>query len=239
MRRAPPPTTGPFATLHHVHKVFVDANVLYSRTLRDWLFILRQEAGNTFSVHTTEDVITEAVYHLRRNNQQWRGRKTKQLRERLVASLDEVVGDYDPTIEYPFKDENDRHVHAAAVECRADFLLTGDGGFQAPKPDAELPYEVHTPDEFFLLVDDSNSDAVMRATNRQREYWQKKAKAGETPMSLASALVEAKCPKFAKRVEGHLRALSGLRRELEKKKRLAANSGTASSTRAAPAAPNR
>ena len=227
---------GPFATLHRVHKVFVDANILYSRTLRDWLFILRQEAGNTFSLHTTEDVISEAFYHLRRDNTQWPGHMITQLRERLVASLDEVVGDYDPMIEYPFTDENDRHVHAAAVECRADFLLTADGGFQAPRPDAELPYEVHTPDEFFLLVDDSNSDAVMRATDRQRAYWQKRADAGSPAMSLTSALNKADCPKFANRVEAHLRTLSGLPRELEKKKRLTADPGARPAPRPAPTA---
>lgn len=227
---------GPFATLHRVHKVFVDANVLYSRTLRDWLFILQQETGNMFAVQSTEDVLSETLYHLRRKHPNWSGAQISGLRKLLTDSIHEVVGDYDPTIEYPFKDPNDRHVHAAAVAGGAEFLLTIDGGFTAPDPDAELPYEVYTADQFFLLIEDSSSDGVMRAAKRQREYWQKKSDAGHTPKTLAEALVAAGCPGFAKKVEAHLKTLSGLPRALEKKKRLVADSGTRSGSSAAPAA---
>jgi len=49
---------------------------------------------------------------------------------------------------------NDQHVHAAAVACQAEIVLTSDGGFTAPGVVEELPYEVYPPDEFFVLVDD-------------------------------------------------------------------------------------
>ncbi len=54
------------------HAVFVDANVLYSRTQRDWLGLLHRDT-DAFEVFWSEDVITEALYHLRKKHQDWDG----------------------------------------------------------------------------------------------------------------------------------------------------------------------
>lgn len=43
-------------------RVLVDANVLYSRTLRDWLALLYLESDSFFSVYWTEDILAEAMY---------------------------------------------------------------------------------------------------------------------------------------------------------------------------------
>lgn len=38
-------------------RVFVDANILFARTLRDWLFLLKLQSENSmFIVMATEDV---------------------------------------------------------------------------------------------------------------------------------------------------------------------------------------
>lgn len=200
-----------------MHKVLVDANVLYSKTLRDWLFLLRQET-NMFAVFSTEDILTETIYHLRKNNAGWTGGQIAGVRELIERSLDDKVREYDPQIPYPFNDPNDRHVHAAAVAAGVDFLVTLDGGFQLPAEiDPEtLEYEIYTADEFFILADDSSSQAVMRVTERQRHYWEERTARGETPISLADALRRAKCPEFAARVEDHLRTQSGIPRVLRK-----------------------
>jgi predicted nucleic acid-binding protein len=186
-----------------IQRVFVDANVLYSRTLRDWLFLLRRETEGMFQIHTTEDVLAELVYTLRRNNPQMDGGVITNLRDKLVASIDELVGDFDATIEYTGADPNDRHVHAAAVASHAHVLLTDDGGFKGSDDD---PYEVFTCDDFFVLVDDSASWMVERVVADQNTYWSKKPGSRKT---LSQALVDAGCPEFAKRVEIHLRTLSG------------------------------
>ncbi|MCH5643313.1 hypothetical protein [Gordonia sp. ABSL49_1] len=48
-------------------RVFVDENVLWPKTLRDWLFLLRNATGGEmFTVCSTEDVVAEAIYTLRR-----------------------------------------------------------------------------------------------------------------------------------------------------------------------------
>lgn len=94
--------------------VLVDANVLYSKTLRDWLFLLKLESdGNMFSVLVTEDVIAETLYRLRRNNPAAPGGLISNIHDRIVANIDERVSDFVVDGSFPGKDQNDAHVHAA------------------------------------------------------------------------------------------------------------------------------
>ena len=56
------------------HGVFVDANVLYSRTLRDWLGLLYTlPEYPLFQVYWSEDVLAETLYNLRRSHPEWPG----------------------------------------------------------------------------------------------------------------------------------------------------------------------
>lgn len=43
-----------------MHHVFVDSNVLGSKTQYDWLFLLRRELHMMFSLCTSDDVLDEA-----------------------------------------------------------------------------------------------------------------------------------------------------------------------------------
>jgi len=187
-----------------IQRVFVDANVLYSRTLRDWLFLLRRETEGMFQIHTTEDVLAETEYRLRRNNPTMAGGVITDLRKKITTSVDELVGDYDATIPYAGQDPDDRHVHAAAIASQAHILLTGDAGFIGSDDE---PYEVFRCDEFFILIDDSASWLVERVTADQINYWNKKIGNRKTS---AQALSDAGCPEFAKRVEKHAEKLSGV-----------------------------
>lgn len=187
----------------------MDANVLFSRTTRDWLFLLRQETDSMFQVHSTEDVLAETLYNLRRANPGWDGARTARLRILLTENLDEILQDFDGSIEYVGKDPNDCHVHAAAVACKADILLTADKGLAYTADADSLPYSVYTPDEFFVLIDDSTPMSVQRVTENQRRYWADVAANGKTTKALAGALIDSGCPDFAVRVHGHLRTLSG------------------------------
>ena len=49
-------------------KVFVGANILFSKTLVDWLFFLREENLGMFQLISTQDVFSEVLYNMRRNN---------------------------------------------------------------------------------------------------------------------------------------------------------------------------
>lgn len=187
-----------------VQRVFVDANVFVSRTLRDWICLLRAEIPAMFQLHTTEDVLAEALYTLRRNRKDADGGETVHIRQAILNSIDEVLADFDGSVTYSGADPDDRHVHAAAVACQADVLLTEDKGFE----ESDLaPYEVYSCDDFFCLIDDAVPDRVRAVAMRQLKYWN----AQPHRKGLKQALIDAGCPDFAERVEGHLRLASGVR----------------------------
>lgn len=190
-------------------RIFVDANVLMSRSIRDWLCLLRVEsAGGMFTLVTSEDVLAEVEYHLRRKFPHADGEVIVSLRSKIVSSFDEVMSGFPGNLSNPTGDPHDLHVHCASVASGADILLTLDSGFV--KLEAEildgLPYEVVTPDNLFVLIDDSASRIIRRTTVRQLAYWQ----AQKLSNSLSASLRDAQCDLFADRVEMHLKNLSGV-----------------------------
>ncbi|MDN4613270.1 PIN domain-containing protein [Leifsonia sp. F6_8S_P_1B] len=189
------------------HRIFVDSNVLVSRTQRDWLFQLRLETS-TFQLHSTPDAIAEAVRAWRRRNPAADGRLTIELDSLLRRNLDEVLEDFAGDVPFGGADIHDLHIHAAAVWTRADILLT-DNARDVGNPDS-LPYEVQSPDDFFLLADDSWPSAVRRVVLSQREYWRQRASTDQQSKRLELALLDSGCPRFAGRVGMHLEALAGI-----------------------------
>jgi hypothetical protein len=169
-----------------------------------------------FQIHSTEDVISETLYHRRRDNPELDGGVITDLRKKLVDAIDEILGEYDASIPYEGPDPHDPHVHAAAVASQADILLTQDQGFS---DDSELPYEVFNCDDFFILIDDSASWMVQRVVAAQVAYWREKPGKHK---SLADALRAAACPNFADRVDAHLRILSGIPSDSTRQQRRAA-----------------
>jgi len=190
-----------------VTRVFADANVLYSRTLRDWLLMLKLETGgDLFSLHTTEDVIAEVLYQLRRRHPRWDGSKIVAARRHIVDSVDEVLEDFAGDIPLPFRDPDDRHIHAAAVAAGSDVLVTEDRGFLDEPVDVidGLPYEILSADNFFVRVDDAAPTAAVDVTRQQVRY---AVRRGWGPVD--DALVAAGCPTFAQRVGQYAERISG------------------------------
>jgi len=73
-------------------RVFVDANVLFSRTLYDWLFLLRIESrGRLFQIHTSWDVINEAGTRLRDDHPEWDGEGISSLMSKIQDIFDEII----------------------------------------------------------------------------------------------------------------------------------------------------
>ena len=190
-----------------LQRVFVDANVLVSRTQRDWLFQLRLHTDGMFQVHTTEDVLAEALSSLRNLKPDMPGGRVTSLMGALRDNIDELVGEFDTSVPYAGADPDDLHVHAAAVASGANVLLTGDHGFAPTDTD---PYEVYSCDEFFSLIDDSAPHLVRRTVHTVNQYWSKQSSGRRK--TLVRALEDADCPTFAPRVHQHLKALSGARR---------------------------
>ncbi|MCS7479997.1 PIN domain-containing protein [Umezawaea endophytica] len=151
-------------------------------------------------------MLAETIYRLRRNNPGWDGVKTTSVRDLIVGTFEGGrVDDFKVDDSFPGSDVNDRHVHAAAIACQADFVLTDDEGFVVNGQDADaMPYEVYRSDDFFLLVDDSVPDLVRRVTREQTLYWARRTGRAD----LAGKLIAAGCPEFAERVRNHQGELS-------------------------------
>lgn len=192
----------------HTNRVFLDSNVIYSRTQRDWFGLLTTAEGPAapFHVHWSEDVMSEALYHLRRKHPGWDGQKVAAIGDKIRATWpDGRVVDFVVAESFGGDDPNDAHVHAAAAACNAHYLVTNNNprDFGGDNLDL-LPYEVCTPDDFLVLVDDVAPGLVTDAVGRQLDYW-------GVRQDIVEALRRADCPQFAERVLRHLqrRALHG------------------------------
>lgn len=184
-------------------RVFIDSNVLYSRTLRDWLFMLRLETqGGMFQIHTTWDVITEVGARLRDNHPKAPGTLVAKVVKKCQEHFDEILEDYPGGPVPGIADEGDWMVHHAAEACRADVLLTQDQGFESD----ESCYEAYTCDDFFVELHKSAPAAVKLVAEKQMNFW-----AAKNGKGVPDALRDAGCPEFAEVVLAHIRhmALTG------------------------------
>lgn len=183
-----------------VTKVLVDANILYSRTLRDWVCLLYlRSAGGMFECYWTEDIMAEMLYHRRKANPFLSEQQVGGIR-RLIA---ETFGDhslitgYEVTESSAYPDVFDAHVHCAAVHGEIDILLTANtSDFDGLD---ELTYEIYGADDFLQLIDDSNTELVRGVMAQQLAYWVPRG-----GKSLPEALRSAGAPGFAERIRRYL-----------------------------------
>jgi hypothetical protein len=199
-------TDGPGSLPRMVTRVLVDANVLFSRTQRDWLFLLKLKSeGRIFTVASTVDIVAETVSRYRDKNPTVPGGAIVRLNDLLFANLDERVDEYTVDDSFAGADQGDAHVDAAARAAGVDVVLTCDTGWAnlGDEALATLPYEVQHPDYFFCLVDDASPATVRLVIRDQVEYWMSKHAEADLPASLRAA----SCPDFAERVRKHLQAM--------------------------------
>ncbi len=193
-----------------MQRVFVDANVLMSSTLRGWLYNLALQPDHAmFAIYSSEDVIVEALYHLRRNNPTIPADAIARWKSQMMQTV-ELVSHYDPrrfADDYRGSDIDDLHVHAAAMEARCDYLLTNDRKlYKNLTPDEldQLDYEVIGADDFFCLVADSSPVVMDVALGLQMKYSKGKSR------TLEEQLRACGCPRFALRVRRALMRKSGM-----------------------------
>ncbi|WP_278314942.1 PIN domain-containing protein [Lolliginicoccus levis] len=184
-------------------RALVDSNVLYSRTLRDWIALMYLAKANTcFDILWTEDIMAEVIYHLRKNHPHLADEQVGGVRRRLAATFAAgAVTGYaiDPSAHYP--DIYDAHVHCAAVHARADYIITLNASdFEGID---DQPYEVYSPDDFLVLIDDSAPEIAHEALHKQMRYHLGKG----SPFSLPRSLVAAGAPVFADRIRQHAQHL--------------------------------
>lgn len=184
-------------------RVFVDANILASRTILDWLFHLRRRNNGMFQLHATEDVFVEALRATRKRNARAPGNLLTDRMDKIRACIDEVLPTFSGDLPFTGSDEGDYHVHAAAIASRADLILTQNDPSDISQTPDEEPYEIYTADEFFTLVIESNPNCLLPITQAQLDYWGQRGDG-----QLDDRLVKAGCPEFARSVRRALRALA-------------------------------
>ncbi|MBY6709086.1 MULTISPECIES: PIN domain-containing protein [unclassified Rhodococcus (in: high G+C Gram-positive bacteria)] len=188
--------------------VLVDANILLSRTLRDWTLLLSwlPKPSGMYDVMWTEDVITEYTYHRRKKLPFASDRQLTDVRRKLFDMFPAgLISDFeiDPTAAY--KDPHDAHLHGAAIHGDADIILTQN--VKDVQFADDLPYEVYTADDFFLLIDDSSPGTVREVLEYQLTHWvrQKNKHPELDHPTLPKRLEKAGAPGFADRVLSHIR----------------------------------
>lgn len=185
-------------------RVFVDANIFYSRTLLDWMYHLRQANEGMFQLHSTEDVFAEVLANMRKKNPAAPGHVTRHRLELIRACIDEVINDFPGDAEFTGTDPNDYHVHAAALAARTDLILTADRPEGITTTPQSQPYELISPDDFFMLVVDSAPACLLPIVHSQFEYWKNAPKYRQ----LDHALEKAGCHQFGLRVRTALSHLA-------------------------------
>jgi hypothetical protein len=182
-----------------VTRVFVDADVLFSRTLRDWLFMPKLESdGGIYTVATSLDVVAEAMARYRDRKPDAPGGVITDMFKKIEQNIDERVEQYTIDSSFAGDDPGDAHVDAAARACGAQVLLTVDGGWHKMTDEQldVLPYEPQSPDDFFCIVEASAPNAIQKVIVKQMTHWFKK----KGDVDLPAALRAAGCPEFADRV---------------------------------------
>lgn len=149
-----------------------------------------------FTLHTTEDIVVEVGYRMRRNNPEADGHRIHALVTTLREQTDSVITRYPPDVDYAGTDRHDGHLHAAAVAGAIDVVLTQDKALLTLDDDR---YEISSPDAFLCLADDSMPHYVRQVTLEQLEYWRKQP----SSRPLHEALIAAGCDEFAERVRQH------------------------------------
>lgn len=182
------------------------------KTIRDWLFAFSTcEDIKAFDLFSSNDVLAEAMYHIRRNNPTISGKKINAILDQMTEIV-ELVDDFDCEAALPAykgSDENDLHLHAAACDSHSDVLLTNDRKLYKRLSDEELdelPYSVYTADDFFCLLAESPV-LLDQAVSCELDYWSHRCEEG---VDLRGPLVKAECPNFAYLVERALKRKSGL-----------------------------
>ena len=149
-------------------RVVLDACVLYSASLRD--FLLRMAYADLFRPYWSEDIHAEWMRSLfaNRHDLLWeqleytRQTMDSQFPHSLVRGYESIM----PTLQLP--DPNDRHVLAVAIFAKAEYIVTfnlDDFPIAVLQPHG---IEALSPEEFALRIIDAAPLPVLRAVKKHR-----------------------------------------------------------------------
>lgn len=195
-----------------VDLIFADANVLFSRTLRDWTLMLGMECRR-FAVVSSRDCLVETIANIRERNPEAPGAMISHIHDLIEGSLHDLITDYPGGPIEGMPDEKDWHVVHAAHEAQVKILVTENMKDFAPVAHL-LKFDLYCPDDLFELVWENDPAAVEELTKKQIRFWRSEgeryaAEGKPAPKGLAEALRGAAAPRFADIVEQVVRKLGG------------------------------
>jgi predicted nucleic acid-binding protein len=159
--------------------VVYDANVLYPAPLRDLLMYLAMT--DLFAARWSNDIHEEWITGVLRNRPDLTGAKLERTRRFMDKSVrDALVTGYEaliPTLELP--DSDDRHVLAAAIETKADVIVTMNLKDFPKTTLSKYDLIAQRPDEFVMRLVEMDAEAVLKAITLQQESLKKPAKTME------------------------------------------------------------
>lgn len=156
--------------------VVYDACVLFSATLRDLLMNLA--ITKIVHAHWTEDIHDEWIRSLLRKRPDLKRESLERTRDAMNRSVrDALVRNYRELIEtLHLPDPNDRHVLAAAIQCKALMIVTFNLSDFPEKTLAPLGIKAVHPDNFVVHLSEMNSEKVLEAAREHRASLYRPAK---------------------------------------------------------------
>lgn len=143
--------------------VVYDANVLYSQPLRSFLMYLA--IRDFFNARWSDDIHDEWMRSIRKNRPTIPPEKLENVRKLMDAHVRDclVTGYHDliDTLELP--DPDDRHVLAAAIVAKADYIVTFNLKDFPPETLQRYGVEALHPDKFVMLLMEVSASTVCGA----------------------------------------------------------------------------
>jgi predicted nucleic acid-binding protein len=171
--------------------VLADANILFSRTLRDYVLYAADEGA--IEVHWSREILAEMSRNLRENlglSHDSTSRLEQLMNDYIEYALIEVDPGHLATVGTVDMDAKDRHVLAAALSADADILLTDNTKDFPAQWMAERGIELLTAGQLLIRLADGFPDKMRAAHEKTVRYSPK-------PEAAILATLEATAGKYA------------------------------------------
>lgn len=138
-----------------IRVVLADANVLYSRVLRDYLLYAARE--RIIAISWSPEILREVTEHLKLNVVGFDDSAARRLVDAMnlafpLAEIEPSEEAFSRLADVSLPDEGDRHVLAAAITAEATVLCTANISHFAVPVVGELGLEVLTPDGLLIRL---------------------------------------------------------------------------------------
>ena len=182
------------------YRVLLDANILMSKTLRDWILKSAFYSQGRFQVLISQGILDEWGNHTRNNNPTLDDGVIEKWRRQIIESCggnDCILRGF-PVPEVPnYPDPEDLHVHAAAIAGDVDALATNDKALIAygrSEAGENLGYDIMSADNILMqLVDFTTPDFWVQLYLSEVRYWLDH----QGNVDLISQLRQSQAEKFA------------------------------------------